>query len=335
MKVNPPQLADQLRKRLHPAYLVTGDEPLLVQEACDQIREAARKQGYEERTVFQTDRQFDWNLIMEETQSLSLFSTLKRVEVRLHSGKPGDGRQALERYLEAPPDDVILLVSGPKLDSGEFGKSWYKQWQQKAVHVPVWPVDPGDFPRWLENRARAMGLNLTRHALQQLCERLEGNLLAAHQELERLQLVAGDEPIDDAVMMAGVEDSSRYNAFELSTEALAGHRAHALKILRRLAEEGNSPLAILGVLQRDLKHLVNLQKAWHSGRNSAEFFKASYIRQRSLQKAVEQGARRLSARRCEVAREQCRRVDRAAKGYDTSLPVWSALAALIETLSGR
>jgi len=110
-----------------PAYLVTGDEPLLVQEACDQIRAAALKQGYEERTVFQTDNQFDWNRVTEETQSLSLFSTLKRVEVRLHSGKPGKGREAFERYLASPPEDVILLVSGPRLDSGEVRKSWYKQ----------------------------------------------------------------------------------------------------------------------------------------------------------------------------------------------------------------
>lgn len=334
MRVAPEQLPEQLDKRLAPAYLVTGDEPLLVQEACDRIREASIKQGYRERTLLQTDHQFDWNQLTEETRSLSLFAALRRIEVRMHSGKPGKGRDAFEAFLREPAEDVILLVSGPKLDSGEFSTKWYKRWQQQGVHVPVWPVDPAAFPGWLENRARQMGLSLTRHALQQLCERLEGNLLAAHQELERLRLVAGDTPIDDAVVTAGVEDSSRYNAFELSTQALAGNQAHALKILRRLEEEGSSPLAVLGVLQRDLKHLENLRQAWHERRNSAEFFKSNSIRQRTLQKAVEQGASRLDAVRCERARQQCRQVDRAAKGYDRSLPVWSALASFVETLTG-
>ena len=334
MKVSPEQLPNQLAQQLAPAYLVTGDEPLLVQEACDSIREAARKHGFEERSVFQTDQHFDWNLLTEETRSLSLFATRKRIEVRLQSGKPGKGRDALESFMKETPDDIILLVSGPRLDPGEFRKSWFKQWQQHGIHIPVWPVDPGDFPRWLDSRARGMGLNLTRHARETLCDRLEGNLLAAHQELERLKLVAGDTPIDEAVVAAGVEDSSRYNAFELSTEALAGNQAHALKMLRRLEEEGNSPLAILGVLQRDLRHLVNLRQSWREGGNSAEFFKINAIRQRTLQRAVEKGARRLDERKCELARAQCRQVDRAAKGYDASLPVWSALAALIETLSG-
>jgi len=161
-----------------------------------------------------------------------------------------------------------------------------------------------------------------------------GNLLAAHQELERLQLVAGDEPIDDAVMMAGVEDSSRYNAFELSTEALVGRRAHALKILRRLGGREQSA-GDSGGIAAGSEASGESSAGVAVGAQFGGVFKASFIRQRSLQKAVEQGARRLSARRCEVAREQCRRVDRAAKGYDTSLPVWSALAALIETLSGR
>ena len=236
MKVNPEQLPDQLAKRLDAGYLVTGDEPLLVQEACDRIRERAVAEGYEERTVFQTDAQFDWQQVHDETQALSLFASRRRIEVRLHSGKPGKGREVLEAFAKAPPEDVILIVSGPRLDSGETSKAWFRNWQKVGLHVPVWPVDPADFPRWLSRRADAMGLKLTRNAVSQLSERLEGNLLAAHQELERLRVIAGDDPVDDAVAIGGVEDSSRYNAFELSAEALAGNRVHALQMLRRLEE---------------------------------------------------------------------------------------------------
>ncbi|MYL25472.1 MULTISPECIES: DNA polymerase III subunit delta [Halomonadaceae] len=333
MKVTPEQLPDQLAKRLDAGYLVTGDEPLLVQEACDRIRERAVAEGYEERTVFQTDPQFDWQQVHDETQALSLFASRRRIEVRLHSGKPGKGREVLEAFAKAPPEDVILIVSGPRLDSGETSKAWFRNWQKVGLHVPVWPVDPADFPRWLSRRAETMGLKLTRNAVAQLSERLEGNLLAAHQELERLRVVAGDEPVDDAVAIGGVEDSSRYNAFELSAEALSGNRVHALQMLRRLEEEGTSTLAVLGVLQRDLKHLASLQHSLRQGSNAATWFKHNGVRQPPLRKALEKASRRHSSQSISRAWEQARQVDRASKGQDPAMPPWSALAALVETLS--
>ena len=333
MKVAPEQLPDQLAKRLDAAYLVTGDEPLLVQEACDRIRERALADGYEERTLFQTDAQFDWQQVHDETQALSLFANQRRIEVRMHSGKPGKGRDIFEAFAKAPPEDVVLIVSGPRLDGSETSKAWYRHWQKIGIHVPVWPVDPADFPRWLARRADAMGLKLTRNAVSQLSERLEGNLLAAHQELERLKVAVGDDPVDDAVAIGGVEDSSRYNAFELSTEALSGNRVHALQMLRRLEEEGTNTLAILGVLQRDLKHLASLQHSLRQGSNAATWFKHNGVRQPPLRKALERASRRHNAASISRAYEQARQVDRASKGQDPAVPPWSALTALVETLS--
>ncbi len=329
MKVSPTQLPDQLAKGLAPAYLVSGDEPLLVQEACDRIRESARLAGFTERKVFHADAQFDWRLVEEETQSLSLFAEQRRIEIRLGSGKPGKGRTFLEQFLAQPPEDVVLLLSGPRLDGGEFRHNWYKQLQKQGLHVQIWPVDADQFPRWLEGRCRDMGLTITRDALSMLCERVEGNLLAAHQELQRLRLISGDGTIDEATVSEAVLDSSRYNAFELSAEALSGQVGHALKMLATLRAEGANSLALLGIIQRDMKHVSGLHQAWQNQQNAAEYFKRQGIRQRQQQTALERGARRLTPERCRSIRELSRTLDRATKGYDTTTPLSLRLEELI------
>lgn len=333
MKINVRELASQLEKGIMPFYLVTGDEPLLVQESCDQIRAAARSAGYEERQVFQVDAQFNWQALAEETQSLSLFANQRRIEVHLSSGKPGQGRDFLEGFLQQPPDDVVLLVSGPRLDAGEFRRNWYKGIQGRGLHVQVWPVDAREFPQWLEQRCRAAGLKITRDALRILVERLEGNLLAATQELERLRLIADGEHVDERTVEDSVLDSSRHNAFELSAEACRGQRAHALRMLAGLRQEGTAPLQILAILHRDLKHINALQRAWRGGEQSRDYFRNHGIRQRQQQQSLESAARRLSSADCTAAREQALLADRATKGYDTTAPAWNRLEALIECMT--
>ncbi len=333
MKINPRELPTQLEKQILPFYLVTGDEPLLVQEACDQIRNAARKAGFEERQVFQVDPQFNWNALAEETQSLSLFANQRRIEVHLSSGKPGQGRDFLERFLEQPPEDVVLLVSGPRLDAGELRKSWYKRLQGRGLHVQIWPVDAREFPQWLEQRCRSAGLKITADALKVLVDRLEGNLLAATQEIERLRLITDGSHIDERTVEDGVLDSSRHNVFELSAEIFRGQRAHALKMLSSLRQEGVAPLQALAILHRDLKHVSALQLAWRNGQNSVDYFRSQGIRQRQQQQSIEQAARRLTATHCQQAREQALLADRATKGYDTTAPAWNRLEALVECLT--
>lgn len=245
MKIQPAQLPQLLKKGLSPVYLVSGDELLLVQECCDQIRHAARDAGFHERLTFHADNQLNWNIVAEEFSALSLFAERRRIEIHLPTGKLGDGRAVLERVLQEPPEDIILLLISARLDAAEVRRKWYKELMNKGVHVPVWPVDAGKFQGWLQQRASSQGLSFTRPALAILTERLEGNLLAASQELNRLALLADGNTIDEKTVEQSVQDSSRFSGFELVSELLAGRASHACKIIGVLVQEGENPLGLL------------------------------------------------------------------------------------------
>lgn len=325
MKTQPAQLPQLLKKGLAPVYLVSGDEPLLVQESCDQIRKAAREAGYEDRVTYHADHQMDWGAVGEEFGALSLFAERRRIEIHLPTGKLGEpGRKLLERILPEPPDDIVLILISARLDAAETRRKWYKQLQDKGVHVTVWPVDADKFVGWLQQRARAQNLNLTRGALDMLAERLEGNLLAAAQELERLALFSNGETIDEEAVERAVQDSARFNVFELVTELLTGHAANAQRIIGFIQQEGENPLGLLSILSRDLNVLLELQQALARRETAGAFLKQRGIRQPQRAKALEQAARRLPKRKIYDALTLCSEVDRAAKGFG-DLPPWHYL----------
>lgn len=335
MKIQANQLEQQLEKGLSPIYLVSGDEALLVQESCDRIRKAARNAGYQDRLTFHADPQFDWNRVGEEFSALSLFAEKRRIEIHLPNGKLGDGRAVIEHFLQDPPDDIVLILISARLDAAETKRKWYKALQQAGVHLPLWPIDADKFPGWLQQRARQQGISLTRGALNLLAERLEGNLLAASQELDRLALFAGDSTIDEASIEAAVQDSSRFNGFELISETLAGRAAHARKIAGALQQEGENPLGFLTVLNRDLNLVMELRIATArqaSGESASGFLKKRGVFQPQRARAIEQAARRLGRGQLNAAFELCSAADRAAKGFDP-LPPWHHIQDLITLLA--
>jgi DNA polymerase III subunit delta len=335
VKIQPGQLEQQLEKGLSPIYLVSGDEPLLVQESCDHIRKAARNAGYQDRLTFHADAQFDWNRVGEEFSALSLFAEKRRIEIHLPNGKLGDGRAVVEHFLQDPPEDIILILISARLDAAETKRKWYKALQQTGIHLPLWPIDADKFPGWLQQRARQQGLNLTRGALDLLAERLEGNLLAASQELDRLALFAADRTIDEATIEQAVQDSSRFNGFELISETLAGRASHARKIAGALQQEGENPLGFLTVLNRDLNLAMELRIAnarQPTGGADSGFLKKRGIFQPQRARAIEQAARRLTRPQFSAAFELCSAADRAAKGFDT-LPPWHHIQDLITLLA--
>nr|WP_297399627.1 DNA polymerase III subunit delta [uncultured Marinobacter sp.] len=334
MKSNPGQLPQLLNKGLSPVYLISGDEPLLVQECCDQVRQAARKAGFHDRLTFHADHQFDWNLIADECSALSLFADRRRIEIHLPTGKLGDGRAVLERVLQNPPDDIILLLISARLDAAETRRKWYKELQGTGVHVPVWPVDTDKFPGWLQQRAGNQGLSLTRGALSILVERLEGNLLAASQELDRLSLLANGQTIDEETVERAVQDSARFSGFELVTELLAGRAAHAGKVIGVLQQEGENPLGLLAVLSRDLNLLLELKSATRQGESPAAFLKKRGVFQPQRARVMEQAARRLSRAQLHEAITLCSQTDRATKGFGDLSP-WSYLRDLSAHLAAR
>lgn len=324
MKAQPAQLPQLLQKGLSPVYLVSGDEPLLVQESCDLIRQAARKAGYEDRLTFHADQHLDWNQVGEELGAMSLFSEKRRIEIHLPNGKLGNGRDLLESTLQNPPEDNLILLISSKLDAAETRRKWYKTLQNKGVHVAVWPIDLDRFPDWLQKRAQSRNLTLTRGALQMLVERLEGNLLAASQEIERLALLSPGKTVDEEAVEQAVQDSSRFNVFELVTELLQGRTPHARKIISVLQQEGENPLGMLTVFARDLGIVLELKSALARREPANGFLKQRGVFQPQRARAIEQAARRLTLAQLHQALTLCSDTDRAVKGFEKSGP-WQYL----------
>lgn len=331
MKINPGQLAQALEKSLASVYLVSGDEPLLVQEACDQIRARARDAGFNDRQVYHADQHLNWGAVRDELGAMSLFAEQRRIEIHLPTGKLGDGRDVIEKALVEPADDILLLLISARLDAAETKRKWYKQLQKTGVHVTVWPIDNDKFGGWLQQRARSRGLTLTQGALNLLTERLEGNLLAASQELDRLELLTPDKTINEDVVEDAVQYSARFSIFEIITDLLAGRAAHAQKVIASLKQEGENPLGLLAMLVRDLNMTLELQLAMKQREVPGTFLKKNGVFQPQRARAIEQAARRLDARRLHQALNLCSDADRAAKGFG-DLPPWhhlSDLAALL------
>lgn len=334
MKTTPAQLPQLLKKGLAPVYLVSGDEPLLVQESCDLVRKAAREAGFQDRLTFHADHQLDWNAVADEFSAMSLFAEKRRIEIHLPTGKLGDGRSVLEQVLQDPPEDIILLLISARLDAAETRRKWYKELQGKGVHVPVWPVDADKFQGWLQQRAANQGLNLTRGALAIMAERLEGNLLAASQELDRLSLLANGTTIDEETVEQAVQDSSRFNGFELVTELISGRAPHASKMITVLQQEDENPLGLLTVLGRDLNLLLEMKSPANQADNPAAFLKKRGVFQPQRARALEQASRRLNLRQLHEAIALCSQIDRAAKGFDP-LPPWHYLRDMAALLAAR
>jgi DNA polymerase-3 subunit delta len=272
MRVYPEKLAAQLQQQLLPVYLISGEEPLLVQECADLVRQQARAQGCGEREVIDAGvPRFDWQEIMQHATSMSLFAERKLVEIRLPSGKPGaDGSKALCEYLDiAGGDDVLMLVAG-KIDKQSTNSKWYKALDKAGATVQVWPVNARDLPRWLEQRVSNAGMTIDRDAVQLLSDRVEGNLLAAVQEIEKLKLLATDNCITATTVTEAVLDNARYNLFEMTDAALAGNAENSLKMLHGLRGEGSEPTVILWSLSREIRTLYEVQLECDEGSSAQQ-----------------------------------------------------------------
>ncbi len=255
MRVNAEQLPAALARGVAAMYLVSGDEPLLVGEAADAIRAAAKAAGYADRTVFHIDKTFDWDEFRQATQSLSLFAERRLFELRLPSGKPDKGALPLTELAERPAPDVVCLVVAGKLDKKAADAPWVRAVEKHGVWVPTWPVQAAALPGWLRARAKLLQVEIEPKAAQLIVDRVEGNLLAANQELQKLALLTQGEPISAELVLQSVGDSARYDVFQLAEAAAAGDAARALRVLLGLKSEGAEPTLILWALVRELRGL--------------------------------------------------------------------------------
>ncbi|MDZ7684249.1 MAG: DNA polymerase III subunit delta [Gammaproteobacteria bacterium] len=235
MKLPADRLPAELKKGLERLYVVSGDEPLLVQEACDLIRATLRENGFTEREVFNAEGRFDWEDVLFSANSMSLFAERRILEIRVPGGKPGDkGAKALTTYTQNMPDDAVMLLVMPRLDAASQRTKWFKAIDAAGVFVQVWPVSMGEMPKWIAERFRRAGLEADRDAINAMVERIEGNLLAAIQEIERLRLSSTDRKITLQHIVESVADSSRYDVFTLIDAAVSQDARRTLKIVQGL-----------------------------------------------------------------------------------------------------
>lgn len=329
----PEDLDAQLASGLAPLYLISGDEPLLVQEAADAIRAAARAAGVDEREVFHVEAGFDWREMLQSAGSMSLFASRRLLELRMKSAAPGkDGGEALVEWAGSAEGDDIMVVLMPRLDARSQKTKWYSTIEGIGVHLPVWPVDLAEMPRWLEGRCRRAGVRLEPEALELLVARVEGNLLAASQAVTRLALSTRETPWTATDIAGVLDDDSRYTPFELADRMLAGDAEHAHRILDTLRAEGSEPLALVGVLARELRQLRVLQSDRNAGRPMDVAMKQRRIfprRQSLLKRALE----RLPMALLDGALRDLAVVDQSVKGL-LAIDPWDELDRLVLRMAG-
>jgi DNA polymerase-3 subunit delta len=314
MELSPERLVTQLdAEPLRAAYLVAGAETLRVLEAADAIRARARASGIGEREVFEADARFDWNQLAASLNAPSLFSAQRLLEVRLPTGKPGkEGAEVISAFCANPPGDVVLLVTCD--DWGrQHGGNWSEALARIGHVVVAWPVKPHELPDWIERRLRARKLRADRDAVQVLAERVQGNLLAAAQEIDKLALLDTGELLDATRMQALVADSARFDVFGLVDAAMNGQGAQAARMLAGLRAEGVVVPALLGMVAMELQRAAALAQVQARGGNLAAEFKAQRIWD-SKQAAYKRALARHDARRWEQFVARIGRVDRTAKG---------------------
>jgi DNA polymerase-3 subunit delta len=280
MQIRADQLPAALAKGLRPLYVIHGDEPLLAQEAADAVRAAARAAGCSERTVHTVaGGHFDWAGLLGDAGALSLFAERRLIEIRIPSGKPGkDGSEALQRYVEQIGDDDITLVLLPRLDRTQLGSAWFGALDGAGLAVRVDPVERRALPVWIAQRLAQHGLRVEdgeagQQALAFFADRVEGNLLAAHQEIAKLALLhAPADPRGAPAVLAreqieaAVLDVARYDVFRLGEAVLAGDAARALRMLDGLQAEGEAAVLVHWTLADDLRGLQRVHAAMQQGR---------------------------------------------------------------------
>jgi DNA polymerase III subunit delta len=318
LKITPDALAAQLAERLLPAYLVSGDEPLLAGEAADAIRARARAGGFAEREVHFIERAADWEDVRASAANLSLFGARRLVEIRMNTGKPGvAGAAALIALFKSKDPDTVYLLLTPRLDRDAQAAEWVRTLESAGAWVQVWPVDAQRLVSWLRGRCRALGLEASDEALEVLAMRTEGNLLAAHQELTKLTLLAQGNRIDTETVLASVADSARYDVFQLSESVLAGEASRALRILAGLRAEGTEPTLVLWALTKSLRDVWNAQSGGGAQRPSWQRHSA----------ALAQAQRRAPRLSFAALTRRAVRADRMIKGRVPG-DAWDELALL-------
>lgn len=320
------QLADDALK---PAYLIAGAEHLLVLEAADALRARARALGYADREVLDVESSFDWNLLADAGRTMSLFSTLRLIDLRVPTGKPGkEGSAAIMAFLEAAPPDTVLLITSNDWSNKHTG-AWVNAIERAGCFVPVWPLRRNEQPQWLAARAASRGVTMTSEAIAFLADRVEGNLLAAAQEIDKLALLPAGAPIGVDELEANVAGDARFDVFRLTDAAIGGDAARALRIVAGLRAEGAEPIALLGWILNQLRVLVRVAGA---GKSIDAALRGEYIRPQQREALFRRALGQAGLDHWERCLVQAGYIDRIAKGRAAG-DAWREVERLIAAMA--
>jgi DNA polymerase III subunit delta len=333
VKISGDNLASQLTRGLGPIYLVSGDEPLLVNEAADAIRARARKDGFVERDLHVVERGFDWDGLLAESRAMSLFAQRKIIEIRMTNPTPGDkgGEAIIELATQPSPDNLVLVITG-KLDGRTQNSKWVSAIEKHGLLVQIWPIELQRLPGWIRERLSRHKLNADAAAAALLAERVEGNLLAAHQEVEKLALLLPPGPLTAETVLEAVADSARYDVLQVGEAAMRGQTSRALRIVEGLRGEGIDATLVLWAVNKDLQWVARAQYLMSTGQSADSAMNAIYV-WRPRQPAVKHALSRLNAADVRGLILDAERVDRSIKGALRCNP-WIELEALVARLSG-
>ncbi|MDB4470881.1 DNA polymerase III subunit delta [Deltaproteobacteria bacterium] len=334
MRLSIDQLGKQLSNGLLPVYIVSGDETLLVQEACDTIRKSCRKQGFNEREVLHVDSGFDWQELLGHANALSLFSDKKLIELRLPNGKPGDaGGKALVGYTSNPSPDNVLLIICNKLDASSTRTKWYKTVESAGASIQTWPIATQQLPQWIRHRLTQAGLTADQEVINLLAARNEGNLLAAAQEIEKLKLFSQSGSLDINTVNSVVADNARYDVFGLVDRVMQGDAPGSLKILRGLQAEGTDVLGILWALSREIRVLSQCASEIEQGNGIDRVLQNQRVwdKRKTLTKTA---LKRLPLKKLHQLLSLANQIDQAAKGIAKD-NAWDMLTRLTLSFAGK
>lgn len=327
MRIKLEQLAQQLQKQTAPLYTLSGNEPLLILEAAGLIRTHARQQGYTERELFTVDQHFDWAELLNAGHNLSLFGERKIMDIRIPTGKPGrEGGKALEAYCAALPPDTVTLITLPRIDKQGQASKWFKALETAGTLIPVYPVERDQLPGWIGQRLARQQQKADAATLQFLADQVEGNLLAAHQEIQKLALLypAGNLTFDQVKDV--VLNVARYDVYQLSDAMITGDTARFQRILTGLQGEGTAPLLILATLAEQIRQLIIIRKGLDNGQPPAQLLQTARI-WGERQKTVIAAARRIDPHALMQGLTDAAEIDRMIKGVAQG-DVWETLLQL-------
>ncbi len=340
LSIRPENLPRTLTHGLRPLYLLAGAEPLLIQESRDHILGAARKQGFPERQIFQVDKTFDWQALQMAGMEQSLFASRKVIDLRIPTGKPGlEGSKYFVEFCKRPDPDVLLIISCGAWDAATRKAKWASELARVGELVEIWPIKASELPGWIAKRLQASGLQADAEAVQVLADFVEGNLLAAQQEIDKISLLNSGLPVTVDTIRNAVSTNARFDAFRLGECLMQGKAADCLRVAAGLQRTGVAIQAVVGALNYQLSQIEGVRASIAAGDSEGSAFARQRVFQMH-QPLMRQALRRIPASTLAAAFSMLAKIDQQSKGQQSGDP-WQTLdlmlldLALVGTKAGR